>query len=503
MKIVHREGLTTEERLVLSNLVKRYPGVMALNDVSVDFVEGEVHAIVGENGAGKSTFIKIISGAIKPDEGSISIAGQQFSEMNPLLAKSCGVAVVYQELVQFEALSVAENIFMGQKQPGHNFVMDKKTMCRETQKLLDEFDCNIKPKSIVRNLSIANRQIVEIAKAMAQKAKIVIMDEPTSSITMEEQRKLFSIIRRLKNNGVTIIYISHRLEELFEICDRVTVLRDGKYITTKQMIDTDKADLIKLMVGRELNETYPPLPEPTGEVLLKTVNLSGNGVHDIDFELHRGEILGFGGLVGAGRTELMNLIYGDAKQKSGALYFEGKEFKPKHPADALAAGIGMIPEDRKGQGCFLDKQIDWNISVSCLKEISDGIVVSKRKENEISAEYKTLLQIKTPDLSHKLLSLSGGNQQKVVIAKTLAAHPDIIIFDEPTRGIDVGARYEIYLTMIELARQGKAILMVSSDMEELLGMSHRIVVLYNGRQAGILPKKEFSQNRILEMASGE
>lgn len=496
------EAIGTGTELRLQGVTKRYPGVVALKDVSVTFEKGEVHAIVGENGAGKSTFIKVISGAITPDSGTIVLNGEEFQSMTPLKAKEKGVAVVYQELIQYESMTVADNLFMGQKLGNSKVVVDKQAMWKKADEILSVFNCDISPASKVGSLSIACRQIVEIAKAMVQNAQIIIMDEPTASITSEEQRCLFDVIRHLKNQGVTVIYISHRLEELFEICDRVTVLRDGCYIATKAIADTDKMNLIQLMVGRKLSETYPPKPVPTDEVMLKVDNLCGNGVQDISFSLHRGEILGFAGLVGAGRTELMHLIYGAAKRERGKLELEGEACDNSSPSAALAAGIGLIPEDRKGQGCFLDKVITWNISVSSMKKVSDWIIINRKKDCNLAAEYRNRLRIKTADLQTRVVNLSGGNQQKVVIAKALAATPDIIIIDEPTRGIDVGARYEIYSIMTELAKEGKAILMVSSDMEELLGMSNRIVVLHEGKAVGILEQDDFDQSAILSMASG-
>lgn len=337
---------------------------------------------------------------------------------------------------------------------------------------------------------------------MVRNAKVVVMDEPTAAITLAEQEKLYKLVKQLKNQGVTVIYISHRLEELFEICDRVSVLRDGQYVTTCDMKDITKQDMIKLMVGRELTNAYPGKKPAADEVVLEVENLTGNGVEDISFRLHKGEILGFAGLVGSGRTELMHLIYGAAKRDSGTIRFHGKEVNFHSPEDGLKAGIGLIPEDRKFQGCFIDKPIYWNNSISALDSVSRRGIVDRAAEMKMAEDYKIRLKTKAPFLHMVTGGLSGGNQQKVVIAKALAAMPEVLIFDEPTRGIDIGARYEIYLLMNELAEQGKSILMVSSDMEELLGMSERIIVLHEGRQAGELKKEEFSQERVLTCASG-
>lgn len=490
------------ELLELHNITKRYPGVVALNDVSINFRKGEVHALVGENGAGKSTFIKTISGAVKPDEGKIVFDGKTYDCLSPEKSLQLGISVVYQELVQFEAMSVADNLFMNAANEKGLFVNEKERIAK-ARELLEKFQCHVDPRTWIRELSVANRQIVEISKAILKNARVLILDEPTASITVEEQRRLFKVINELKEQGVTIIYISHRLEELFEICDRVSVLRDGQYIQTMDIKDTDKQQLIKLMVGRSLSENYPVKDNKAEEeVVLKVENLTGNGVKDISFELHRGEILGFAGLVGAGRTELMHVIYGAAPVQAGTVSVNGEEVHIKSPSDALKTGIGLIPEDRKLQGCFLDKPIVWNISISNIKKLCHGGFVSSKEENEQADKYGKVMRIKTPSYKVSAGALSGGNQQKVVIAKSLASIPDILIFDEPTRGIDIGARYEIYQLMIDLTKQGKSILMVSSDMEELLGMSERIVVLHEGSMMGTIAKEEFSQERVLELASG-
>ena len=487
--------------LELKHITKTYPGVVALDDVSISFKKGEVHAIVGENGAGKSTFIKVIAGAIHADSGEICIGGKSYKHLDPAQALNLGVAVVYQEMIQMEAMTVMDNIFMGMHEDKKLFV-DDRARAKKTEELLKRFRCHVSPRALIRELSMANRQIIEIAKAVMKKARIVIMDEPTASITVEEQKRLFEIVRELKEDGVTVIYISHRLEELFEICDRVTVLRDGQYIKTLDIGEIDKHGLISLMVGRDLSETYPHKPACGEEIVLHTENLSGNGLHDININLRKGEILGLAGLVGAGRTELMHLLYGAAKKSGGKIFLGDKEVNFHSPADALDAGIGLIPEDRKYQGCFLEKPLFWNISISNLKALSRASFVDRKAEMAQAEEYKGKMRIKAPTMTQLALSLSGGNQQKVVIAKAMAGLPDILIFDEPTRGIDVGARHEIYQMMIELTQQGKSILMVSSDMEELLGMSERIVVLHEGEQTGILERDEFTQETILTLASG-
>ena len=495
------KGVRKTEVLSLKHITKDYPGVKALDDVSISFEKGEVHALVGENGAGKSTFIKTISGAITPTSGTITFEGKEYSSLTPHEAIELGIAVVYQELIQFEAMSVADNIFMGIDSES-SMVINKAERNAKAREVLAQFDSDIDPAALVRDLSIANRQIIELAKAMVRNAKVVIMDEPTAAITVQEQKRLYEVVRNLKAKEVTVIYISPRLEERFEICDRVSVLRDGQYITTVDIHDTDRQGLIRYMVGRELTSTYPEKKPAGTEVVLEAEHLSGNGVEDISFKLHKGEILGFAGLVGAGRTELMHLLYGAAKKTSGTVKINGREVAPRNPGEGMKAGIGLIPEDRKFQGCFIDKPIFWNISISNIMELCRSGVIDRKAEMKQAQDYREKLRIKTPDLVQKASGLSGGNQQKVVIAKSLAALPDILIFDEPTRGIDIGARHEIYLLMNELAEQGKSILMVSSDMEELLGMSERLIVLHEGHKTGELERPEFSQEKVLTLASG-
>lgn len=491
------------ELLSLNHITKIYGPTHALEDVSISFEKGEVHALIGENGAGKSTFIKTLSGAIKPTSGTITIEGKTYDYLEPKQAIDLGVAVVYQELVQFEAMSVADNIFMGVKEEDGVFI-DEKSRIEKSKEVLKVFDCDIDPKSLVRNLSIANRQIIELAKALVRKAKIIVMDEPTAAITLAEQEKLYKVVKDLKAQGITVIYISHRLEELFVVCDRVSVLRDGHYITTKHISELTQQDMVKYMVGRELTNTFVDKKPCGKDVVLELSHVTGNGLTDISLQLHKGEILGFGGLVGAGRTELMHIIYGAAKKEAGVITLKGEEVDFHSPSDGMKAGIGLIPEDRKFQGCFLEKPIYWNNSISALQSVSKGgIFIDGVKERDLAKDYRERLKLKTASLKNPANSLSGGNQQKVVLAKALAALPDILIFDEPTRGIDVGARYEIYLLMAQLCEAGKSILMVSSDMGELIGMSERILVLHEGTLAGELTdKKDFNEETILGLASG-
>jgi ribose transport system ATP-binding protein len=485
--------------LSLRNITKHYPGVVALNDVSLDFRPGEVHALLGENGAGKSTLIKIIAGAVQPDGGEVVVGDTPFPRLTPHLARAQGIEVIYQEFNLMPSLSAAENIGLGEKTG--RFV-SRKLMEARAQDLFDQFEVDIDPKTLVRDLPTSRQQIVEIAKAVSKKAKILIMDEPSAPLSMTEVEHLFKIIRRFRDQGVTIVYISHRIDELFAISDRVTVLRDGRYVATRETGATTRAELIGLMVGRELKETYPVRHVVPGAPVLELRKVTGNGDADISFHLRAGEVLGVAGLVGAGRTELAKVLFGAAKLESGEILVGGKPVKISSPRDAIRAGIGLIPENRKEEGCFLGMSVAWNISFANLRRLSTGLVVRRPAEKALAVRFHDLLKIKTPNLGQLVKNLSGGNQQKVVIAKTLATDSRVLIFDEPTRGIDVGARHEIYKLMGNLVEQGISILMITSDMEELLGMSDRIVVLHEGRVAGTVEKPDFSQNLILELASG-
>ncbi len=487
--------------LSLENLTKKYPGVLALNNVSLNFIEGEVHALLGENGAGKSTLIKAIAGAIDIDGGIVSINGQNYSQMTPSLSRSLGIEVIYQEFNLVPALSCAENIFLGEK-VGDSVLVNFGLIEAKTAEVLKQFGVNIDPKKLVQDLSIAQQQIIEIAKAVSKNIKILIMDEPSAPLSVSEVEVMFEIIKKLKQRGVTVIYISHRLEEVFRISDRVTVMRDGCYIATKNTKDTNRQELINLMVGRELKENYPSRKNPPDGITLEVNHLTGNGDTDISFTVRKGEILGISGLVGAGRTELAMLLFGAVPAEKGEILVNGKPVKMKSPLDAIQQKIGLLTEDRKGQGLFLEMPVKWNISFPIIKRLSRHGIVDTKLEDELAWKYKERINIKTPSLTQRVINLSGGNQQKVVLAKSLAAESDILIFDEPTRGIDVGAKQEIYRLMSELADNGIAILMISSDMEELLGMSDRIIVLCEGKLAGEVKKEQFNQHYILDLASG-
>lgn len=487
--------------LELEHISKFYPGVVALDDVSLSVEAGQVHALMGENGAGKSTMIKVISGAIKPEKGNIVIAGERFHSLTPALSKEKGIGVIYQEFNLVPTMSVLENIFLGEK-IGNKIMPDFDEMRRKALEIFHEFGVDIDVNAMVSELTPGKQQLVEIAKTLTRNVKLIIMDEPSGSISVADVQTLFRIIEQLRRKGVTIIYISHRMEEVFEIADVVSVMRDGKYVGMKAMKDVSRKDLITMMVGRELNESYPVRTKKIGECVLEVEHLSGNGDRDISFSLRKGEILGIAGLVGAGRTELAKLIYGAAKLEQGKIRIRGKDVHIKSPHDAIAAGIGYIPEDRKNEGAFLEFPIDWNISIMSLPRLSKGMVVIVQKIDELANEFQKKLGIKAPTMKQYVKNLSGGNQQKVVVAKTLATNSSIIIFDEPTRGIDVGAKQEIYQLMNTLITQGISIIMISSEMEELIGMSDRIIVMHEGTVQGELQRDEFTQNKILEYASG-
>lgn len=486
--------------LSLKGIRKVFPGVVALDNVSIDFYPGEVHALIGENGAGKSTFIKAITGAHAPDGGTITVDGETYTAMTPALSRKHGIECIYQEFNLIDVLSAAENICYGEKLG--RFVNQKK-MNEIAKKIFDDFGVDINPSTLVRDLTPGHMQIVEIAKAVSKNCKILILDEPTAPLSVAEVDILFKIVNQLKEQGVAIIFISHRLDEVFELTDRVSILRDGVYITTLMTKETNRAELIKYMVGREMTATFPPRNAQIGDVALELKNLTGNKVKNISFKAHHGEVLGISGLVGAGRTEIMKVVYGAEKKQWGEIYVNGQKANINSPAAAMNKyGICLIPEDRKREGCFLQETISWNIVYNVLGKISKGGFVNKKKEKEIADYYGNAMRIKAPNLDKtKVMTLSGGNQQKVVVGKAMATQSDIIIFDEPTRGIDVGAKYEIYELMNQMAEEGKCVIMVTSDMEELLGMSDRIVVFGERCLAGELTKEEFSQEKILDMAS--
>lgn len=488
--------------LELEHIRKEYPGVVALSDVTLQLRRGEVLGLIGENGAGKSTLIKCCSGAVVPTSGKIKINGKEFDKMTPQLAAENGIAIIYQEFNNVGELSAAENLFLGR--PIRKGVMiDRKAMEKEAAKAFAQLKIRIDPKELVKNLTVGYQQMIEIAKAVEQNAQVLIMDEPSAPLTSNEVENMFAVVELLRKRGVSIIYISHRLEEIFRLSDRIEVIRDGEYVDTLITPKATVDELIRLMVGREMTQKYPPRNVTIDEnkVVLELKNVCGNGDKNINLKLHKGEVLGLGGLVGAGRTELAELLFGVKPKESGQIIFNGKEIDPKSPREAIDLGIALVPEDRKRHGALLGSSIKHNINMPIYKKISKASVINSKKEKEIAECYKKDIRIKAPNLDQLVKNLSGGNQQKVILAKWLAAESELIIFDEPTRGIDVGAKYEIYKLINELVEQGHSILMISSEMEELMGMSDRILVLAEHEITGELQKEDFNEETIMAYAS--
>ncbi|MDY2662902.1 MAG: sugar ABC transporter ATP-binding protein [Bariatricus massiliensis] len=484
----------------MKNIHKKFPGVYALKNADLRVEKGEVHALLGENGAGKSTLIKVLGGIYQPDEGEIYIDGQKVRMNNVRDAQANGISIIHQELLLVPQMTVADNMFLDAAPQKYGYI-NRKQSKRDAQKALDAMGVQIDAGALVATLSVAQQQIVEIVKAVRLQSKIIVMDEPTSSLSDTEIQMLFEIVENLKKNGTAIIFISHKLEELFAITDRITIVRDGEVVKTVETKKTGNEELIALMVGRALDNYYVRDDFPKGEVILKVENLNQAGVlRNVSFELRKGEILGFAGLVGAGRTELMNAIFGITQMDSGNIYLEGKRVHIKNPLSAMRAGIALVPEDRKLQGLILKNSVGFNMTITILREFMKGICVNKKKEYELMDKYQQLLRIKTPSYEQKAGNLSGGNQQKIVISKWLAVNPSVLILDEPTRGIDVGAKAEIYAIMNNLTRNGMSIIMISSEMPEVMGMSDRICVMSEGRLTGIVDKHEFSQERILSYA---
>ncbi len=501
--------MAEQYRLEMSGVSKSFPGVKALDNISLNVRPGTVHALMGENGAGKSTLMKCLFGIYKMDTGKIKVDGQNVNIENPDDALKKGLAMVHQELQPVPERSIAENMYLGRyptKGIGPFHIIDHAKMNEEAKKWLAEVKMNFNPKSLLGTLSISQMQSVEIAKAVSQGAKIIILDEPTSSLTDNEVEGLFRIVRDLRSRGVSIIYISHKMAEIREISDEITIMRDGTYVGTWDMKDISDSEIIKQMVGRELSNIYPERGDINiGETILEVEGLTSihdNSFKDCSFKVKRGEIIGFGGLVGAQRSELMEAIFGLRAIKSGRIKIAGKEVKISRPANAINNGIGMITEDRRGTGILGCLSISDNVGISSLGHyLRFGIALDHKKINNVVNENVAKLRIKTPSNKTHIQSLSGGNQQKVIISRWLANNPDILIMDEPTRGIDVGAKYEIYQIMLDLAKAGKAIIMISSEMPELVGMSDRIIVMCDGKITGELNKDEATQESIMNLAT--
>ena len=487
--------------LKVEGVSKSFPGVQALKDVSFCVKRGEIHALVGENGAGKSTLIKILCGVYTADEGRVFFRDRQLVCRDPMDAQRCGISVVHQEIKLVDTMSVMENIFLGRPRVNKLGLVDWKAMRKDAAALLESLNVQLDPEEMVAHLSVAQKQIVEICKALSYKAELIIMDEPSATLTEKELNVLFEIIEKLRADGMAIIYISHRMEEIFRLADMVTVLRDGCRIDTMPVAKVTRELLINLMVGRELGMEYPKMQAKIGECVLRVKNLSrGRVLHDISFELRRGEILGFAGLVGAGRTEVARAIMGADGSVSGEIELFGKPFSVKNVRHAIKNGIGFVTEDRKKQGLVLNMTVAENLSLVNMNSVMRRGMRSERLETQVAQQLVDMLHIVTPGVYQKVANLSGGNQQKVVIGKWLNADCEILIVDEPTRGIDVGAKAEIYKLLCQLAGQGKAVIMISSDMPELLGVCDRIVVMHDGRITGELGREEATQNRIMELA---
>lgn len=493
-----------EDILRLTNICKSFPGVKALSDVNLCVHKGEVHALVGENGAGKSTLMKIISGAYTKDSGTMWFDGREIAETTPRQSEKMGISIIYQELNLIERISVAENVFIG-RYPMKNGFVQWNQMYKDAQALFDEYELKINAKKVVRALTMAQKQMVEIIKAVSINAKVIIMDEPTSSLSGKETESLFKIINKLKARGVAVVFITHRLDEIFQICDRMTVLRDGCFIAERSISDITKNEMISLMIGRDLTRQYPERNSKIGDVALEVRHMADDSGHvkDVSFAAHKGEVLGFYGLVGAGRTETMRLIFGVDKRTNGQIFINGKEVNLTGPRDAIKHGLGFLTENRRDEGLFLRSSVRVNTVMVALDKILSHGLINYRKEQEAAEGFVRKLHTATPSVNQKAMFLSGGNQQKVVLSKWLYCDSEIIIFDEPTRGIDVGARREIYELINNLVEEGKSIVMVSSDMEEIMGVSDRILVMYEGNIAGEVQKQDFSQDLITKYAIGE
>lgn len=495
-----------EVTVSVKNMEKSFGGIKAIHDIDLEFRAGEIHALMGENGAGKSTLCKILSGAYTPDKGTITVNGREYASFTPHTAKSEGIGMIYQEFNLVNEMTVYENIFLG-KELRNGPIIKKKEMIARANQLFESLNIKIDPRARIRDLSVAYCQLIEIAKTLQENARIIIFDEPTAPLTTEEIENLFKIIRSLRDQGMTIIYISHRMDEIEELTDRVTVMRDGQVIKTLKTAETDRREIIRLMIGRTLDETFPqrkPSVDRSSETpALEVRGLTNSRIDNVNFKVYKGEILGLSGLVGSGRTEIVRAIFGaDAIQK-GQIFINGRPVDVKHRPDvAIKNGISLVPEDRKREGLHLELPIKTNLTLARVRDMSTFFTIKPKTENAAVNDYVNTLSIKIASVRNPVDSLSGGNQQKVVISKWLLTGGDVILFDEPTRGIDVGAKKEIYDLMDKLRSEGKAIIMISSEMPEIVGMCDRVIVMYEGHQQGELPWEEMSQDSIMTLASG-
>lgn len=485
----------------MTDIVKRYPGVVALDHARFELNAGEIHCLVGENGAGKSTLVKILGGVERMDAGEIQIAGRNVMIDSPAVALKSGIGIIYQDFKLVPQLSVAENILLGQEPVAPFGIIDRRRLRTRASNALALLGKSLDTDQPVEVLSIAHRQIVEIARAMSRSARILVLDEPTSTLSIQETGSLFTLLRRLREQGVGIIYVSHRLDEIFAIGDRVTVLRDGRTITTTPVRDVNRPGLIQWMVGRELKQEFPPIEQNPGDEILSIKQLSTGRLRNITLSVRTGEILGIGGLVGSGRSELARCLFGDARITHGEMRLEGRPYRPASPQDAIHSGVGLLTEDRNRLGLFSLMNVRENITIANLAAVCHRGIIDTRAERRAAAEFVDQLRIKTPSVETPVRELSGGTRQKVVLARWLFTESKLLIFDEPTAGVDVGARYEIYQLLDVLLKKGIAIIVISSDLEELLGISHRIAVMCEGRVPGVLERKDATQERILALAT--
>lgn len=488
----------------MTGISKAFSGNQVLKDVSFSLEKGEIHALMGENGAGKSTLMKVLTGIYKRDGGMIKVKGKEVNFSSPKEAEKAGIAVIHQELNILPHLSIAENMFLGKEETvGKTSILKTKSMNDKTKKILFELGLDVNPSSPASELSVGKQQIVEIAKALSAEAEVIVMDEPTAALTDREIDTLFKTIRDLQEKGVSFIYISHRMEEIFSLCDRITVLRDGEFAGEKFIRDTSFEEVVQLMVGRELGERFPERHAQIGEVKLAVRGLTRNGhFENVSFDLHKGEVLCIAGLMGAGRTEVAQTLFGYRKATAGEVELDGKKVKINSPGAAKKLGIGYVTEDRKSEGLLVDFTVEENISLTNFREISKYGLISRKKESALFLSMKERLGIRTSGPHQTAKSLSGGNQQKVVIAKWLGIEPDLLILDEPTRGVDVGAKKEIYSIINQLAERGVAVLMISSELPEVLGMADRVLIMHEGKLAGELSKEEMTQEKIMHYATG-
>jgi ribose transport system ATP-binding protein len=494
----------TTPLLEMVDISKSFFEVKALENINIQAYAGKVLALLGENGAGKSTLMKILSGIYKKDTGKILIEGKEVNINGIRAAEDLGVTIIHQELSMLPNMTVCENIFLGNEKTSGFGKLNKREMKMKSAEMLQRIGCSVEPDTMVGKISVGEMQMIEIIKAVSKHSKIIIMDEPTTALTDVETQKLFEVIEKLKSEGIAVIYISHRLDEIFQICDDVTVLRDGKHIGSAKVSDVTKDQLITMMVGRELEEQFPYRKEETGKTVLKVENLSWKDkVKNVSFEVKSGEIIGFSGLMGSGRTETAKIIFGEYKKTSGNIYVDGEEVNVHSPKDAIKYGLAYLSEDRKKEGLILGMSVGENMTLSNLKNFEQAAFrLNKKDENNIVADYIKKLSIKTTGASQRIKNLSGGNQQKVIIAKWIMLSPKVLIIDEPTKGIDVGAKKEIYDVLNELKKTGKAIIMISSDMPEIVGICDRVIVMHEGMVTGELDREEANQENIMKLAVG-